>query len=52
MSPILLASRFMVRLERLRRFIMGDNRYYAPMFPILFHLRFRIRLERLRRFAK
>jgi len=31
MSPILVLSRFMVRLERLRRFAKGDNRDYAPM---------------------
>jgi len=36
MSPIPLSNRFMVRLERLRRFkAKGDNRDYAPMSPIL-----------------
>jgi len=34
MSPIPLPYRFMVRLERLRRFAKEDNRDYAPMCPI------------------
>ena len=29
--PIRLLNRFRVRLERLRRFVKGDNRYYSPM---------------------
>jgi len=52
MSPISFLFRFMVRLERLRRFAKGDNRDYAPMCPISFLFRFMVRLERLRRFAK
>jgi len=52
MSPILLPSRFVVRLERFRRFAKGDNRDYAPMSPILLPFKFMVRLERLRRFAK
>jgi len=52
MSPILLYSKYRVRLERLRRFTKGDNRDKAPVSPILFHPRFMVRLERLRRFAK
>jgi len=34
MSPILMLFRYIVRLERLRRFAKGDNRDYAPMSPI------------------
>ena len=42
----------MVRLERLRRFVKGDNRDYAPMYPISLLSRFMVMLERLRRFFK
>ena len=52
MSPNPLPYRFMVRLERLRRFAKGDNRDCALMCPILLLFRFMVRLERLRRFAK
>jgi len=52
MSLISLYFRFKVRLERLRRFVKGDNRDYAPMSLISLYFRFRVRLERLRRFAK
>ena len=52
MSPILLALRSRVRLERLRRFVKGDNRDYAPMSTISLWFRFMVMLERLRRFAK
>jgi hypothetical protein len=51
MFPILLLSRFMVRLEILRRFAKGGNKDYAPMCPILLPFRFMVRLERLRRLA-
>jgi len=36
MFPIRLLLRFRVKLERLRRFDMGDNRDYALMSPIEF----------------
>ena len=52
MSPIPLSIRFVVRLERLRRFAKGDNRDYAPMSIIMLLCRFMIRLERLRRSSK
>jgi len=52
MSPILLALRSRVRLERLRRFVKGDNRDYAPMSTIPLLKRFMVKFERLRRFAK
>ena len=45
-------SRFRVRLERLRKFVKGDNRNFAPMSPIELFFRFRVRFEKLRRFAK
>ena len=46
MSPILLLFRKRVRLERLRRFVKGDNRDEAPMSPILLLFRYRVKLER------
>jgi len=52
MSPILLLFRKRVRLERLRRFVKGDNRDEAPMSPILLLFRYRVKLERLKRFPK
>jgi len=42
----------MIRIVRLKRFIKGDKRYYAPKCPILLTGRFMVKFERLRRFAK
>jgi len=52
MSPISLYSRLRFKLERLRRFVKGDNRDYAPTFSIEFLARFIASLDNLRRFAK
>ena len=52
MSPISLYSRLRFKLERLRRFVKGDNRDYAPTCSIKLFSRFKVRFERLWRFAK
>jgi len=52
MCPIVLVFRFRVRLERLRRFVKGHKKDYAPMFPIDFSERSSETLDKLVSLAK